>query len=59
MSLNSALIRHLKTEDWVLYPGLLRSGKEQISLTSRVFSAEMGGLQQSLGIMLTGGGRAP
>ena len=44
MTLTSALIRHLKTEDWLLYPGLLRGSNERVTLTSRVFSAEMGSL---------------
>ena len=49
MNLTCALIRHLKTEDWVRYPRLLRSANERISLTSRVFGAEMGGLAAEFG----------
>ena len=44
MKLTSALTRHLKTEDWVLYPGLLRSSNEQVVTTARAFSASMGEL---------------
>lgn len=42
--LASALIRHLKAEDWVLYPRLLASPDKGISETARSFSDEMGGL---------------
>jgi hypothetical protein len=49
MRLASGLIRHLKTEDWVLYPKLLRSSDEQIAVTARAFSAEMGGLAKEFG----------
>ena len=44
MELTSALIGHLKTEDWILYPALLTSRNDRVALTSRAFSAEMGGL---------------
>ena len=47
MELASALIYHLKTEDWTLYPALLHSTDERIALTSRVFSIEMGGLAEA------------
>jgi iron-sulfur cluster repair protein YtfE (RIC family) len=46
MKLTSALIRHLKTEDWVLYPRLLRSSDKRVALTATAFSAEMGGLSK-------------
>jgi iron-sulfur cluster repair protein YtfE (RIC family) len=49
MKLTSALISHLKTEDWVLYPRLLRSSDERVALTARAFSAEMGGLAKEFG----------
>jgi hypothetical protein len=49
MKLTSALIRHLKTEDWVLYPRLLRSSDKRVALTARTFSAEMGGLSKDYG----------
>ena len=44
MKLTSALICHLKAEDWVLYPCLLRSSNEQVVTTARAFSASMGEL---------------
>lgn len=44
MSLASALIHHLKSEDWILYPTLLRSGNDRAAMTARAFSASMGGL---------------
>lgn len=44
MELASGLIRHLKTEDWILYPALLNSTDERIALIARAFSASMGGL---------------
>ena len=40
----SALIHHLKSEDWVLYPRLLVSRDRHIAETARLFSREMGGL---------------
>lgn len=40
----SALIHHLKTEDWVLYPRLLVSRDKHVADTARLFSREMGGL---------------
>src|SRR6266567_8042148 len=42
--LSSALIAHLKAEDWVLYPRLLASAEGKIAATARAFSEEMGGL---------------
>ena len=42
--LSSALIAHLKAEDWVLYPRLLASAEGKIAQTARAFSEEMGGL---------------
>ena len=44
MSLTSLLIHHLKTEDWLLYPRLLRSSNERVALTARTFAASMGEL---------------
>ncbi len=44
MRLASELIRHLKSEDWILYPTLLASRNQRIALTARAFSASMGGL---------------
>lgn len=49
MRLTSALIRHLKMEDWVLYPSLLQSSNEQVAITARSFSAGMGGLAGDFG----------
>jgi len=42
--LASALIRHLKGEDWVLYPRLLASPDASVQRTARTFNDEMGGL---------------
>jgi hypothetical protein len=44
MELASALIYHLKSEDWVLYPPLLNSSDARVADTARAFSEEMGGL---------------
>jgi len=44
MKLATALTRHLKTEDWVVYPALLRSNNELVATTARTFSASMGQL---------------
>jgi hypothetical protein len=44
MSLTSLLIRHLKTEDWLLYPRLLHSGNDRAVVTARAFAASMGEL---------------
>ena len=44
MKLTSALIGHLKTEDWILYPSLLKSSNEQVVTTARAFGASMGNL---------------
>jgi hypothetical protein len=44
MKLTSGLVRHLKTEDWLLYPPLVGSNDERVAVTARVFSTEMGGL---------------
>ncbi len=42
--LASALIAHLKAEDWALYPRLMESGDTELAATARSFSDEMGGL---------------
>ncbi len=44
MRLASELIRHLKSEDWILYPTLLASRRRDVALIARAFSASMGGL---------------
>ena len=44
MQLASELIKHLKSEDWILYPALLTSLNERVALIARAFSASMGGL---------------
>ena len=44
MKFTSALTGHLKTEDWVLYPALLRSSNPLVVTTTRAFSASMGEL---------------
>ncbi len=46
-ALSSALIAHLKAEDWVLYPQLLASEDAAIASTARSFNDEMGGLAQA------------
>ncbi len=45
--LSSALIRHLKAEDWLLYPRLLVSPNQVVARTALSFSEEMGGLAQA------------
>ena len=45
--LSSALIRHLKTEDWLLYPRLLVSPNQIVARTALSFSDEMGGLARA------------
>lgn len=42
--LASTLIRHLKAEDWLLYPRLLRSSDSRLAQIAQSFSKEMGGL---------------
>jgi hypothetical protein len=42
--LSSALIAHLKAEDWVLYPRLMESGDPRVAAVANAFSDEMGGL---------------
>ncbi len=44
MRLESELITHLKSEDWILYPTLLTSRNKSVALTAKAFSASMGGL---------------
>ena len=45
--LSSALIRHLKAEDWLLYPRLLLSPNQVVARTALSFSEEMGGLAEA------------
>lgn len=40
----SGVIRHLKMEDWVLYPRLFASADNRVVHTAHLFSEEMGGL---------------
>jgi hypothetical protein len=42
--LSSTLIRHLKAEDWILYPKLFNSPDPVIAETALRFNTEMGGL---------------
>lgn len=42
--LTSALLAHLKLEDWALYPRLIASGDPEVATAGRVFREEMGGL---------------
>lgn len=44
MQFASALVHHLNSEDWILYPALLLSGNKHAALTARAFSSSMGGL---------------
>ena len=44
MEFASALIQHLKSEDWLLYPQLLVSRDKRVASTARAFRDEMGGL---------------
>ena len=43
-ALSTTLIRHLKIEDWVLYPRLLDSDDPVVATTARTFNDQMGGL---------------
>ena len=47
MELASALIHHLKSEDWMLYPRLLVSSDRGVADVARAFSKEMGGLAKA------------
>ena len=47
MEFASALIQHLKAEDWMLYPQLLVSSDKRVAETARAFSKEMGGLARA------------
>ena len=40
----STLLAHLKLEDWALYPRLIDSGDDEMSVTGQAFKDEMGGL---------------
>ncbi|HMO73987.1 MAG TPA: hemerythrin domain-containing protein [Sphingopyxis sp.] len=42
--LRDTLVRHLKCEDWALYPRLQASGDPELARMTRVFSSEMGHL---------------
>lgn len=42
--LREALIRHLKCEDWILYPRLMATGDVELIRITREFELEMGGL---------------
>lgn len=42
--LSSVVIAHLKSEDWLLYPRLLKSPSSTLARKARAFSDEMGGL---------------
>ena len=43
----SAVIRHLKAEDWVLYPELFASRNGKVAQTAHAFSEQMGGLAKA------------
>jgi hypothetical protein len=43
----SAVIRHLKAEDWILYPRLFASPDSKVAQTAHAFSDEMGGLAKA------------
>lgn len=42
--LRDTLVRHLKCEDWILYPRLMRSGDVSAAMLARSFELEMGGI---------------
>lgn len=42
--LRDALVRHLKCEDWILYPRLMATGDVELIRITREFELEMGGL---------------
>jgi iron-sulfur cluster repair protein YtfE (RIC family) len=42
--LTAALVGHLKTEDWMLYPALLAGRDKQLAAKARTMVEEMGGL---------------
>ncbi len=42
--LREALVRHLKCEDWILYPRLMSTGDAALMRITREFEIEMGGL---------------
>jgi iron-sulfur cluster repair protein YtfE (RIC family) len=44
LELTSALVGHLKTEDWMVYPKLIASRDKQVAATARAMAAEIGGL---------------
>ena len=43
-ALASVLIRHLKVEDWVVYPALLKSEDQKVRETAGKFQQQMGSL---------------
>lgn len=45
--LSSTLIRHLKAEDWVLYPQLMASPDPTVARLAQAFSSEMGGIAKA------------
>lgn len=42
--LRDALVRHLKCEDWILYPRMMATGDPELMRITREFEIEMGGL---------------
>ena len=42
--LRENLVRHLKCEDWILYPRLMATGDRELMRITREFEIEMGGL---------------
>ncbi len=42
--LRENLVRHLKCEDWILYPRLMATGDQELMRITREFEIEMGGL---------------
>ncbi|KGB55657.1 Hemerythrin HHE cation binding domain-containing protein [Sphingopyxis sp. LC363] len=42
--LREALVRHLKCEDWILYPRLMATGDAELMRITREFEIEMGSL---------------
>lgn len=45
--LTGTLVSHLKTEDWLLYPSLIRGKDKQVAAAARALLDEMGGLARA------------
>src|SRR3546814_20059016 len=47
--LRENLVRHLKCEDWILYPRLMAKGDQELMRITRDFEIEMGDLSAEIG----------